>query len=53
MAKGHLVGTGAFSFDRARPFSFRQDEKKMGVHSRAAQPHTHRPGPQAENHHPL
>ena len=21
----------AFSFDRARPFSFRQDEKKMGV----------------------
>jgi hypothetical protein len=42
MAKGHLVGTSAFSFDRARPFSFRQDEKKMGVHSAAKR---HSPAP--------
>jgi len=27
-----FVGQSAFSFDRERPFSFRQDEKKMGVH---------------------
>ena len=34
LAYSGQVGTeSAFSFDRERPFSFRQDEKKMGVHS--------------------
>ena len=33
------VWNSAFSFDHEWPFSFRQDEKKMGIRSRAAQRH--------------
>nr|WP_302635804.1 hypothetical protein [uncultured Dysosmobacter sp.] len=33
------VWNSAFSFDHEWPFSFQQDEKKMGIRSRAAQRH--------------
>ncbi|WP_337744221.1 hypothetical protein, partial [Dysosmobacter sp.] len=32
-----------FSFDHEWPFSFRQDEKKMGIQSSAASPHIFAP----------
>ena len=37
-ALGQTRINSAFSFDRARPFSFRQDEKKMGVQTHEKPP---------------